>query len=144
MLAIGDLTDVIHIAGVLRRNPPGRQVVLLSDGQTYDDPSLPRMLETGLAVTYARIFTPSHSYTPVPPAWVPAEHDELHEELMARRNRYHAHIDRPPANPHRREAGDAGDAWFAIGFPDGLTPAQLDELGELARKLRGRLNAEIG
>src|SRR4051794_12859180 len=59
MLAIGDLTDVIHIAGVLRRNPPGRQVVLLSDGQTYDDPSFPRMPKPGLAVTYARISPPS-------------------------------------------------------------------------------------
>ncbi len=143
MLAIGDLLDVMHIAGVLRRNPPDRQVALLSGGEAYDDPCLPRMLETGLAVTYARVFTKGDRYSPVPPEWVPAENADLHEELMERRHRYHAHIDRAPANPHRREAGDAGDGWFALGFPDGLTPAQLDELVDLAEKLRVRVDVEF-
>jgi hypothetical protein len=100
-------------------------------------------LETGLAVTYARVFTDSKHYTPVPREWVPIEHTDLHEQLMERRNRYHAHIDRSPRNIHRRKASDSGEGWFAVGFPDPLTPEQLDELVDLARKLHLRVDAEL-
>jgi hypothetical protein len=142
-LAIVDLIAVSHIAQVLPRMPRGGQVALLVGGTPYEDPYLLNMLETGLAVTYARLFTKSQRYTPVPREWVPNEHDDLHEQLMDRRNRYHAHIDADPANLHRRRVSDAGEGWFAVGFPDPLTPAQLDELVELARKLRRRVDAEL-
>jgi hypothetical protein len=44
---------------------------------------------------------------------------------------------------HRRSAVDAGDEWFMVGFPDSLTAAQLEELDELARKLRVRIDADL-
>jgi len=76
------------------------------------------MLEAGLIVTYARIFTRGDRYAPVPRQWVPSEHDDLHAELMDRRHRYHAHTDLASSNPHRRNAADAGGEWFMVGQPD--------------------------
>jgi hypothetical protein len=84
----------------------------------------------GARSDYAPVFTNSQRYTPVPEGWVPSEHEELHKERMARRNRYHAHIDRAPTNLHRRKVADTGEGWFAVGFPDVLTSAQLEELVE--------------
>jgi hypothetical protein len=141
-VAIVDLQAVRHIAQVLNETPE-RKVALLSGGNLYDDPYLAQTLETGLVVTYARVFTDSQRYTPVPETWVPGEHEELHEELMTRRNRYHAHIDRAPANLHIRMVNDAGEGWFAVGFPAVLTSAQLEELEGLTRKLHRLLDADI-
>ena len=117
-LAIVDLLVVSHVAGVLRRSPPDRHVALRSGDELFDDPYLTSMLEAGLIVTYARIFTRGDRYTPVPRRWVPSEHDDLHGELMDRRHRYHAHTDLASSNPHRRNAADAGGEWFMVGQPD--------------------------
>jgi len=62
---------------------------------------------------------------------------------MDRRHRYHAHKDLAASNPHRRNAADAGGEWFMVGLPDRLTPAQLEELGELARKLHVQIDSEL-
>jgi hypothetical protein len=110
----------------------------------YDQPYLAQTLETGLVVTYARVFTPSQRYTPVPETWIPSEHEALHAELMARRHRYHAHIDRAPTNRHiRKITVGPRPGWFAVGFPDVLKPAQLEELVELALELHGLVTADI-
>jgi len=110
----------------------------------YDSPYLAQTLETGLVVTYARVFTNSQRYTPVPETWIPSEHEMVHEELMARRHRYHAHIDRAPTNLHLRKITEGPlPGFFAVGFPDVLTPAQLEEFDELAWKLHGLVAADI-
>lgn len=141
-LAIADLLAVRQVAQVLLATPTGGQIALLAGGRTYDDPALPRLLETGLVVTYIRVFTEGKKYTPVPDKWVPSEHRDLHEFLFDRRHRYDAHIDRRQ-NRHPRPVGDAGDGWFAVGYPDLLTPAQLEELIELTRKLHVTLDANL-
>jgi hypothetical protein len=141
-LAIADLLAVQHVAQVLQATPTGGQVALVAQGRTYDDPALPRMLETGLVVTYIRVFTEARNYTPVPDRWVPSEHRDLHEFLFDRRHRYDAHIDRRQ-NRHPRPVGDGGYGWFSVGYPDLLTAAQLEELVELTRKLRVTLDANL-
>jgi hypothetical protein len=118
-------------------------VALRSGDELFDDPYLTWMLEAGIIVTYGRIFASGNRYTPVPREWVPPEHHHLHRELMDRRHRYHAHTDLATSNPHRRNAADAGGEWFMVGYPDRLAPAQLDELGELARKLHVRIDSEL-
>ena len=74
-----------------------------------------RPLETGLVVTYIRVFTKGKNYTPLPDKWVSSEHRDLHEFLFDRRHRYDAHIDRRQTGiPVQSETQAMGGSRSAI------------------------------
>jgi hypothetical protein len=135
-LAISDLETVGHIAHVLLETPTGGQAVLQAEGKLYRDPAIPRVLETGMVVIYARIFSDADDYSPIPKDWVPAQHRPLHRFLLERRRRHEAHTDVTETNAHRRDVSPPDkDGWLMIGWPDRLSQLQLEQLADLADKL---------
>jgi hypothetical protein len=84
----------------------------------------------------------AHGLGRIPRAWVPAEHRDLHEFLVDRRNQHAAHTDGTAPHEHRLQVSE-DDGWVMIGFPDSLTPSQLVELAELAEKLREIVATEL-
>jgi hypothetical protein len=137
-----DLLAVKQVANLLSRTPRGGRAVRLIGDKPFDDPHLLLLLETGLVVTYARVFTDSRQYTPVPRDWVPADLRGLHDPLLERRESYHAHTDRALTNVHRRHVAEAG-AMVSVSFPEALTKAELEGLDRIADELLKRLGEAL-
>jgi hypothetical protein len=144
-IALADLNSISDVAHALaqERQETG-QIVRSVDGQLFRDPYIVRVLETGLGVTYARLFTQARGYGRIPESWVPPTHRDLHDFLRDRRDTYDAHTDATAKPLHRRSVSVAeGDPWMVIGYPDALTAGQLTELVELADELVAIIQAEL-
>src|SRR5437764_12919822 len=88
-LALSDLHAVSDVASALAEGD--QSIVRVSDGRSYLDPYVPRLLETGLVITYMRLFTKARGYGDdgrSPEEWVPEEHRELHRFLVTRRHKH--------------------------------------------------------
>lgn len=105
----------------------GEQSIIRAVGEErFHDPEVVRLLETGLVVTYMRLFTRAEGYGTdgrIPVEWVPAEHLALHRVLVERRHKHEAHTDGRPPLEHRRSVSEDQPGWIAVSFPDRLTTA---------------------
>jgi hypothetical protein len=114
--------------------------------------ALMRALETAIAVCYSRAFTQSTLLKLcsefVPPAGTADA--ELHEVLMAARNKLYAHTDRAggrstttsvATHPSEETAGlvEWREEW--LPFPRGYIPEVLDLCSRLAERFRGQAAA---